>query len=261
MLLAAALPMTRGFFDDARVPANADGWERLYQTLIRIPVGTVVFEELAFRAVLLALLCQRFSLNVAVALDSALFGLWHIVPTLSTATANGIEGLARLGLVAGSVIAPEASCSARYGSEVATSSPRQCCTWASTTLATSSPGGCGVDPGGQLRRGRWNAQPRPQRRVVAGVVVEGRRLVTTSRRLRLLLRAALVPFSGGSSGGASVRWLQRPLHCGVPSNGTSGARRRLPDGRGSGTPDGPPSVARGTVDLYAALLLSGSRPR
>ncbi len=108
MLLAAALPMTRGFFDDARVPANADGWERLYQTLIRIPVGTVVFEELAFRAVLLALLCQRFSLNVAVALNSALFGLWHIVPTLSTATANDIEGLARLGLVAGSVFATAA---------------------------------------------------------------------------------------------------------------------------------------------------------
>lgn len=103
MLLAVALPMTRGFFDDARVPADADTWERLYQTLIRIPVGTVVFEELAFRAVLLALLCQRFSLVAAVALNSALFGLWHIVPTLSTATANGIEGLPRLGLVAGSI--------------------------------------------------------------------------------------------------------------------------------------------------------------
>jgi membrane protease YdiL (CAAX protease family) len=73
--------------------------------LIRIPVGTVVFEELAFRAVLLALLCQRFSLKAAVALDGALFGLWHIVPTLGTATANGMEGLARLGLVAGSVVA------------------------------------------------------------------------------------------------------------------------------------------------------------
>ncbi len=108
MLLAAALPMTQGFFDDARVLADADGWERLYQTVIRIPVGTVLFEELAFRAVLLALLCQRFSLDAAVALNSALFGLWHIVPTLSTATANGIEGLARIGLVAGSVVATAA---------------------------------------------------------------------------------------------------------------------------------------------------------
>jgi uncharacterized protein len=104
MLLAAALPMTRGLFDDARVPANAPVWERLYQTVIRIPVGTVVFEELAFRGVLLAVLCRRLRLPAAVGVDSALFGLWHIVPTLSTATANDIEGLARVGLVAGSVL-------------------------------------------------------------------------------------------------------------------------------------------------------------
>ena len=105
MLLATALPMTRGFFDDARVPADAPGWERLYQTVIRIPVGTVVFEELAFRGVLLAVLCRRLSLTPAVGVNSALFGLWHIVPTLSTATANGIEGLAGVGLVVGSVLA------------------------------------------------------------------------------------------------------------------------------------------------------------
>ena len=105
MLLAAALPMTRGFFDDARVPAEAPGWERLYQTVIRIPVGTVVFEELAFRGVLLAVLCRRLRLTAAVGVNSALFGLWHIVPTLSTATANDIEGLVRVGLVAGSVLA------------------------------------------------------------------------------------------------------------------------------------------------------------
>jgi membrane protease YdiL (CAAX protease family) len=105
MLLAAALPMTRGFFNDARVPADAPGWERLYQTVIRIPVGTVVFEELAFRGVLLAVLCRRLRLTAAVGVNSALFGLWHIVPTLSTATANDIEGLARVGLVAGSVLA------------------------------------------------------------------------------------------------------------------------------------------------------------
>lgn len=104
MLLAAALPMTRGFFDDARVPADAPGWERLYQTVIRIPIGTVLFEELAFRGVLLAVLCRQLRLRAAVGVNSALFGLWHIVPTLSTATANGIEGLARVGMVAGSVL-------------------------------------------------------------------------------------------------------------------------------------------------------------
>lgn len=104
MLAGAAWPMTRGLFDDARVPADAGGWERLYQTAIRIPIGTVAFEELAFRGVLLALLCRRLPMTAAVAVDSALFGLWHIVPTLATADANGIDGLGRVGLVAGSVL-------------------------------------------------------------------------------------------------------------------------------------------------------------
>ncbi|HEX2063708.1 MAG TPA: CPBP family glutamic-type intramembrane protease, partial [Acidimicrobiales bacterium] len=101
----AALPTTRGLFDDERVPVDASGWERLYQTAVRIPVGTVLFEEVAFRAVLLALLRRRLSLAAAVAVDSALFGLWHIVPTLATARANDVVGLGRLGLVAGSVLA------------------------------------------------------------------------------------------------------------------------------------------------------------
>ncbi len=104
MLVGAAWPTTRGLFDDARVPGDASGWERLYQTAIRIPLGTVVFEELAFRSVLLALLCRRLPLPAAVAVDSALFGLWHIVPTLATARANEIVGLGRFGLVLGSVL-------------------------------------------------------------------------------------------------------------------------------------------------------------
>ncbi len=105
MVVGAAVPMTRGLFDDGRVPADASGWERLYQTAVRIPLGTVAFEELAFRGVLLALLCRRLSLSVAVAVNSALFGLWHIVPTLAVARANGIAGPGRVALVIGSVVA------------------------------------------------------------------------------------------------------------------------------------------------------------
>ena len=104
MVAAAALPLTRGLFDDERVPAQASGWERLYQLGLRIPVGTAAFEELAFRGVLLTLLRQRLSPRAAVAVDSALFGLWHIVPTLATARTNGIVGTGRVGLVIGSVL-------------------------------------------------------------------------------------------------------------------------------------------------------------
>ncbi len=108
LLLVAAVPRTRRVFDDERVPRDAGGRERLYQTMIRIPIGTAVFEELAFRGVVLSLLRRRLRPPAAVALDSALFGLWHIVPTLATARANRIVGLGRLGLVAGSVLATTA---------------------------------------------------------------------------------------------------------------------------------------------------------
>jgi membrane protease YdiL (CAAX protease family) len=103
MLVGAAMPMTEGLFDDGRVPRDASAWERLYQTGIRIPIGTVAFEELAFRGVLLAVLARRLSIGAAVAVNSAAFGLWHIVPTLATARANEIVGLGRIGLVLGSV--------------------------------------------------------------------------------------------------------------------------------------------------------------
>lgn len=104
MVAAAALPVSRGLFHDERVPADAGTLERLYQTVVRIPVGTVAFEELAFRGVLLALLRRRLGLPGAVSADSALFGLWHIVPTLAAAKANGIAGVCRVGLVTGSVV-------------------------------------------------------------------------------------------------------------------------------------------------------------
>ena len=104
MLAGAALPLTRGLFDDERVAVDAGTGELAYQTLVRIPVGTVAFEELAFRGVLLGLLLRRLSPAAAVAVDSALFGLWHIVPTLATARANQITGAGRVGLVAGAVV-------------------------------------------------------------------------------------------------------------------------------------------------------------
>lgn len=108
MLAAAAAPATRRLFDDERVPRYASGSERLYQTVVRIPVGTVAFEELAFRGVLLGLLRRRLPAAAAVTVDSALFGLWHIVPTMATARTNHITGLRRVGLVTGSVLATTA---------------------------------------------------------------------------------------------------------------------------------------------------------
>jgi uncharacterized protein len=104
MATGAALPFTRGFFEDERVQIDNGLGELAYQVLVRIPLGTVVFEEVAFRGVLLALLMQRMSTRSAVLVNSALFGLWHVVPTLGAANTNGISGLAQAGTVAGAVV-------------------------------------------------------------------------------------------------------------------------------------------------------------
>lgn len=104
MALGAALPLTRAFFEDERVEIDNGLGELAYQALVRIPLGTVVFEEVAFRGVLLALLLRRMSTRSAVLVNSALFGLWHIVPSMGAATTNGVLGIGQVGAVAGAVV-------------------------------------------------------------------------------------------------------------------------------------------------------------
>ncbi len=94
----AALPSTRRLLADRRmagVGARGTAW----RALVRIPLGTVVLEEVAFRGVLPAL--------VSPAGAAALFGLWHIVPVAKTLDANGLarSPRARAWAVAGAVVA------------------------------------------------------------------------------------------------------------------------------------------------------------
>jgi len=82
--VGSRLRWTRPLFTDQRVDSD-DVW---YQTLIRIPLGTVLLEELLFRGVLPACLEPN---DPGDALSSALFGLWHILPTLKTLDINSIN--------------------------------------------------------------------------------------------------------------------------------------------------------------------------
>ncbi|MFQ5966207.1 MAG: CPBP family intramembrane glutamic endopeptidase [Acidimicrobiia bacterium] len=77
----ALVPAFRSFFEDQRV-TDASSAEAAYEVLVRIPLGTAVFEEVAFRGVLLGLLLSLTTTGRAVAISSSLFGLWHILPTL-----------------------------------------------------------------------------------------------------------------------------------------------------------------------------------
>jgi membrane protease YdiL (CAAX protease family) len=72
--------------------AGLDGGEIAARVLVRIPVGTVLWEEVAFRGVLLAALLRVTSPRAAVVTSSAVFGLWHVRPTVGAVAANDLPG-------------------------------------------------------------------------------------------------------------------------------------------------------------------------
>ncbi|TFV54401.1 CPBP family intramembrane metalloprotease [Geodermatophilus sp. DF01-2] len=97
---ALALPGVRPLLADGRAAGLGSG-ELAGQVLVRIPLGTVLWEEVAFRGVLLAALARLLPRADAVGVSAAVFGLWHVRPTLSALAANDlVDGpLARAGAV------------------------------------------------------------------------------------------------------------------------------------------------------------------
>ncbi len=90
LAVGAALPVTREVFRDARYRL---GWgSALLTALVLIPVGTVLVEEVAFRGVLWGLLRRIRGTGTATVVSSALFGLWHVLPSLGLATDNEAIG-------------------------------------------------------------------------------------------------------------------------------------------------------------------------
>jgi uncharacterized protein len=82
----ALLPATRPAFQDTRYDLPLPG--ALRSAFVIIPLGTVLPEELAFRAVLwgtLARFCRPWQVLVS---TSVLFGLWHVLPALHIGATN-----------------------------------------------------------------------------------------------------------------------------------------------------------------------------
>ena len=90
-LLIATVPATRPILGDKR-SAGLDGRGVAYQAAVRIPVGTVLWEEIAFRGVLQASLRRFLPARAAIAVTSGVFGLWHVRPTWQALRANGLAG-------------------------------------------------------------------------------------------------------------------------------------------------------------------------
>ncbi|MDP8958936.1 MAG: CPBP family intramembrane metalloprotease [Actinomycetota bacterium] len=98
LALAWLLPAVRPLLADRRL-AGVGAGELLYRALVRIPLGTVLLEEVAFRGVLYGLWVQQRPAGWALVGTGLAFGLWHIVPTERTLRINGVRSQ-RLLLVA-----------------------------------------------------------------------------------------------------------------------------------------------------------------
>jgi uncharacterized protein len=85
-LAGVLLPLTRSAFLDARYHLAVSG--ALLSAFVIIPVGTIFVEEVAFRSVLWGMLARQFTTWRVLGASSALFGLWHILPSLHLGSAN-----------------------------------------------------------------------------------------------------------------------------------------------------------------------------
>jgi uncharacterized protein len=88
LVVAAAIPATNGFLHDSR--AQIDGGRLLYELGVPIVLLTAIPEEFAFRGVLLGSALRLWGPRRASLITSALFGLWHIAPTLHTMSDNHV---------------------------------------------------------------------------------------------------------------------------------------------------------------------------
>ncbi|HEY5858522.1 MAG TPA: CPBP family intramembrane glutamic endopeptidase [Aldersonia sp.] len=113
--IAVAAPVLAGYAAAAAVPALRDQLATPPPAsrewlLVRIPLGTVLAEELLFRAVLDAVATRWLGRSGAVLVGSALFGLWHRKdgagwPTIACTAASGVPFLC-LRHGSGSLVAP-----------------------------------------------------------------------------------------------------------------------------------------------------------
>lgn len=88
LLLGLLMPVFEEMYRDRRVSAGLG--TMLYQTVLRIPVGTAVLEEVAFRAVLPALFVARWGVVRGYGAASLCFGLWHVLPALGLNEVNPV---------------------------------------------------------------------------------------------------------------------------------------------------------------------------
>ncbi|MGH8927653.1 MAG: lysostaphin resistance A-like protein [Acidimicrobiia bacterium] len=105
LAVAASLhPRSSRYLRDDRA-AGHGGSEVAYRSLVRFPLGTALFEEVAFRGVVYGTwLRAGASPQRATAVTAAAFGIWHLIPATQALTGNPLGASlssrqARLGVV------------------------------------------------------------------------------------------------------------------------------------------------------------------
>ncbi len=88
-----SFPKTRALFADEKTADHS--FRRVaYEAGVRLPWGTVLLEETAFRGLLLAVLLTQTDRPVAVTVCAVAFGLWHVVPSLGRGEQLQVAGTA-----------------------------------------------------------------------------------------------------------------------------------------------------------------------
>jgi membrane protease YdiL (CAAX protease family) len=104
LLGASLVPGVADALVDPRA-ADLPAAELAWRTLIDIPIGTAVYEEVVFRGVLLGLLRTHASDAAAVTGSSALFGLWHVLPALTDREHNPVAADRHPAVTVGATVA------------------------------------------------------------------------------------------------------------------------------------------------------------
>jgi CAAX protease family protein len=102
LVVAALIPATNGYLHDSR--AQISRGRLLYELGVSILLLTAIPEEFAFRGVLLGSALRIWGPVRASLVTSALFGLWHIVPTLHTMRDNRAVAVASASIAGESLV-------------------------------------------------------------------------------------------------------------------------------------------------------------
>jgi membrane protease YdiL (CAAX protease family) len=85
---AATNPASHPYLLDARArnQSRRDSW---YRAMVRFPIGTALFEEVAFRGVIYGMWRRSgTSHRMATTATAVAFGAWHLIPSLNALTGN-----------------------------------------------------------------------------------------------------------------------------------------------------------------------------